>query len=190
MGADTKGEDSMDTRQLLTFITLSETLNYPRAAERLQYAPSTLHRHIELLEEELGTPLFDKAGRQLFLTDEGRRLLPEAKAAYEKCADFLSSARREKKLSISIGGCELNTAYALRDFLQKFAQFGCTGPAAQRGNRPVLLLQPPAPPPAGALLYPALLRAHLLLCPGRQPSAQEEGPPVRRPWRGPRRPLP
>ena len=71
----------MDTRQLLTFITLSETLNYPRAAERLQYAPSTLHRHIELLEEELGTPLFDKAGRQLFLTDEGRRLLPEAKAA-------------------------------------------------------------------------------------------------------------
>ena len=68
----------METKQLLTFITLAETLNYPRAAERLQYAPSSLHRHIELLEEELGAPLFDKAGKRLVLTEEGRRLLPEA----------------------------------------------------------------------------------------------------------------
>ena len=111
----------MDTRQLLTFITLAETLNYPRAAERLQYAPSTLHRHIQLLEEELGLPLFSKAGRQLLLTEEGRRLLPEAKIAYEKCRDFLFSAHGESTHSISVGGCELNTSYALRDFLQGFA---------------------------------------------------------------------
>ncbi|MBR1409095.1 MAG: LysR family transcriptional regulator [Clostridia bacterium] len=111
----------MDTRQLLTFITLAETLNYPRAAERLQYAPSTLHRHIQLLEEELGLPLFSKAGRQLLLTEEGRRLLPEAKVAYEKCRDFLSAAHGESTHSISVGGCELNTSYALRDFLQGFA---------------------------------------------------------------------
>ena len=45
----------MDTRQLQTFITLSETLNYQRAADQLQYAPSSLFKHIQLLEEEIAT---------------------------------------------------------------------------------------------------------------------------------------
>ena len=48
----------MDTRQLQTFITLSETLNYQRAADQLQYAPSSLFKHIQLLEEEIGLALF------------------------------------------------------------------------------------------------------------------------------------
>lgn len=41
----------MDTKQLLTMITLSQTLNYQKAAEQLQYAPSTLFKHIQMLEQ-------------------------------------------------------------------------------------------------------------------------------------------
>ena len=95
----------METKQLLTFVTLAETLNYPRAAERLQYAPSSLHRHIELLEEELGAPLFDKAGKRLVLTEEGRRLLPEARVVYARCQSFIQTARGGKDAHIvSVGG--------------------------------------------------------------------------------------
>ena len=91
----------METKQLLTFITLAETLNYPRAAERLQYAPSSLHRHIELLEEELGAPLFDKAGKRLVLTEEGRRLLPEARVVYVPGASPLFKLRAAERTPIS-----------------------------------------------------------------------------------------
>ena len=48
----------MDTKQLLTMITLSQTLNYQKAVEQLQYAPSTLFKHIQMLEQEVGAPLF------------------------------------------------------------------------------------------------------------------------------------
>ena len=61
----------MDTKQLTTFITLSQTLNYQKAAEQLQYAPSTLFKHVQLLEAELGVPLLCKTGRQLQLTIQG-----------------------------------------------------------------------------------------------------------------------
>lgn len=53
----------MDIKQLLTMITLSQTLNYQKAAEQLQYAPSTLFKHIQMLEQEVGAPLFCKTGR-------------------------------------------------------------------------------------------------------------------------------
>ena len=48
----------MDTRQLQTFITLAQCRNYQRAAEQLHYAPSSLFKHIQLLEEELGRVRF------------------------------------------------------------------------------------------------------------------------------------
>ncbi len=47
----------MDTRELLTFVTVTETLNYQKAAEILQYAPSTLFKHIRQLEREMDAQL-------------------------------------------------------------------------------------------------------------------------------------
>ena len=42
----------MDTREILTFVTVCDTLNYQKAAERLQYTPSTLFKHVRQLEAE------------------------------------------------------------------------------------------------------------------------------------------
>ena len=113
----------MDSRQLSTFVTLAETLNYQRAAERLQYSPSSLFRHIQLLEEELGMSLFQKNGRQLKLTDEGKRLLPEAKQLLTGWKKFLNSAQESQiNETISVGGCEMNTACSLYMLLSQFTQ--------------------------------------------------------------------
>lgn len=62
----------MDIKQLLTMITLSQTFNYQKAAEQLQYAPSTLFKHIQMLEQEVGAPLFGKTGRQLRADSAGQ----------------------------------------------------------------------------------------------------------------------
>lgn len=120
----------MDMKQLTTFMTLAKTLNYQKAADQLQYAPSTLFKHIRLLEQELGVELFFKQGRQLCLTAEGQTFETHA-------ADILESYRNAiqsigsfslNEESLTIGGCEINTGNSL---LRLFNQFSRTYPKAR-----------------------------------------------------------
>jgi DNA-binding transcriptional LysR family regulator len=62
--------------QLRTFRTVAETLNFTRAAERLNLTQSAVSHQIKALEEDLGEPLFIRAKR-------GCRLSPAGKAALE-----------------------------------------------------------------------------------------------------------
>lgn len=63
----------MDTKQLTTFVTLAEVNNYIKAADRLNYAPSTLAKHIHSLETELGVKLVEYRESKILLTSDGRR---------------------------------------------------------------------------------------------------------------------
>ena len=114
----------MDIKQLLTMITLSQTFNYQKAAEQLQYAPSTLFKHIQMLEEEVGAPLFGKTGRQLRLTPQGKAFLVHAKRMVEEYYLALDSVCAEEKLegTITVGGCEINTAYSLLSLFEGFSR--------------------------------------------------------------------
>lgn len=114
----------MDIKQLLTMITLSQTLNYQKAAEQLQYAPSTLFKHIQMLEQEVGAPLFGKTGRQLRLTPQGKAFLVHAKRMVEEYYLALDSVCAEEKLegTITVGGCEINTAYSLLSLFEGFSR--------------------------------------------------------------------
>jgi DNA-binding transcriptional LysR family regulator len=64
----------MDIRQLNTFRRVAEKLNFTRAAEQLHLAQSSVSAHIRGLERELGVMLFDRIGKQVFLTDAGKKL--------------------------------------------------------------------------------------------------------------------
>lgn len=105
----------MDIKQLLTMITLSQTLNYQKAAEQLQYAPSTLFKHIQMLEQEVGAPLFCKTGRQLALTRQGEAFLVHANRMVEHYYLALDSVCPAEKLegTVSVGGCEINIGNSL-----------------------------------------------------------------------------
>jgi DNA-binding transcriptional LysR family regulator len=65
----------MEFRQLKTFQTVADALSFSEAAEILNYAQSTVSSQIQILEQELGVQLFDRLGKQVRLTDAGRRLL-------------------------------------------------------------------------------------------------------------------
>ncbi len=71
----------MDLRQLRYFTVLAETLNFHRAAERLNISQPPLTVAIRKLEVELGAPLFERGTRGVRLTAAGKAALGPAREA-------------------------------------------------------------------------------------------------------------
>ena len=86
----------MELRQLRYFSVLAETLNFHRAAERLNISQPPLTVAIRKLEAELGVPLFERGARGVRLTAAGR-------AALEPAREALAQAQRVKD-AVTQGG--------------------------------------------------------------------------------------
>lgn len=69
----------MYLRRLRYFVIAAEEENFRRAALRLHVAQPALSKQIALLEEELGSALFLRAGGRVFLSDIGRLYLDDAR---------------------------------------------------------------------------------------------------------------
>lgn len=68
----------MEFRHLQTFQAVAAEGSFLKAAEKLQYAQSTITLHIQKLEEALGVKLFTRQGRRTELTVAGRTLQSHA----------------------------------------------------------------------------------------------------------------
>ncbi len=64
--------------QLKHFVTLADLGSYVAAADALFLTQPALSRSIQLLEEELGQPLFDRIGRRIEITPFGTQTLVHA----------------------------------------------------------------------------------------------------------------
>ncbi|TKJ93542.1 LysR family transcriptional regulator [Paenibacillus sp. CFBP13512] len=64
----------MELRQLQYFITVCEELHFTKAADRLGISQPTLSQQIKVLEDELSTPLFDRIGKKIRITEAGKLL--------------------------------------------------------------------------------------------------------------------
>jgi LysR family transcriptional regulator, cyn operon transcriptional activator len=72
----------MELRHIRYFVRAAEFLHFTRAAESLCVSQPALSLHIKQLEEEVGSPLFDRTGghvRHVRLTEAGKRLLVHAR---------------------------------------------------------------------------------------------------------------
>ena len=68
----------MDTEQLKTFLEVSKTRHFGRAAQNLFLSQSAVSSRIKALEEQLGTSLFVRNRNDIQLTPAGDRLLNHA----------------------------------------------------------------------------------------------------------------
>mgnify|MGYP000128639394 CR=1 FL=1 len=68
----------MNTFQLSCFLAVAESLNFARAAEKLNITQPAVTHQIHSLEAELNVKLFRRTTRSVSLTQEGRTFLPDA----------------------------------------------------------------------------------------------------------------
>jgi LysR family transcriptional regulator, nitrogen assimilation regulatory protein len=88
----------MDFKQLRAFLTVSDTGNVTRAAELLNLVQPAVSRQLRLLEEDIGTELFDRERYGMVLTEAGKALLVYARRA------MLELDRARAEISGSVDG--------------------------------------------------------------------------------------
>jgi DNA-binding transcriptional LysR family regulator len=64
-------------RMLKTFRLVAQTGSFAAAAEKAALTQAAVSLQMKALEDELGRRLFDRSGRQIQLTHEGREILPK-----------------------------------------------------------------------------------------------------------------
>ncbi|MCF4998216.1 transcriptional activator NhaR [Pseudomonas syringae] len=73
----------LNYRQLHYFWVVAKTGSIVRACEQLNLTPQTISGQISLLEQTHDVELFRRVGRQLELTEAGRRILPYAEQMFQ-----------------------------------------------------------------------------------------------------------
>lgn len=84
------------------FVSLAEEQNFTKAAQKNFVVQSTFSSGIKKLEQELGKVLFYRDKRNVNLTQEGKLLLPKAKALLTVW-NTIANAEKEETKSLKIG---------------------------------------------------------------------------------------
>jgi DNA-binding transcriptional LysR family regulator len=118
----------METRELRYFVAVAEELHFGRAAERLGIAQPPLSRAIRQLERRLGASLLDRTSRSVALTEAGRVLLREGRAALDAVD---AAGRRTRRAALAGSGLVLVTkAGASGELLAKLLDAYAAEPGA------------------------------------------------------------
>ncbi len=98
----------MEIRQVQSFVHVARLGSFSRAAETMGYSQSAITVQIRLLEEELGTKLFDRMGKKVSLTPQGKRFLEHAnRILYEMNRTIMAmNEDRELENPLHIGTIE------------------------------------------------------------------------------------
>src|SRR3954465_8477444 len=119
----------IDIDQLRTFIAISETGSFTRAADVVHKTQSAVSMQMKRLEERLGRPIFARDGRSSKLTEDGERLLDYARRIIKLNVEALA-AFDDKEL---VGRVRLGLPddYADRYLPEILARFSRSNPKAE-----------------------------------------------------------
>lgn len=115
----------MDINYIHEFVVLEKIRNYLDASEELHLAQSSLSRHIQRMEEELGVTLFNRTTRGIDLSDAGKIFLPYAReiARLQKEYTLLLSQQIQSDLTtINVGVMPVMAQYKVTDLIAQFQQ--------------------------------------------------------------------
>ncbi|WP_353297099.1 transcriptional regulator GcvA [Sulfitobacter pacificus] len=108
---------------LRAFDAAARHMSFAQAAAELNVTPAALSFQIKSLEEHLGAPLFRRLNRAVELTDAGRAMAPDAKAAFETLTNGWRAAQRtQDHQSLTVTAGPAFTAKWLAPRLFEFAQ--------------------------------------------------------------------
>ncbi len=100
----------MDTLLLKTFLEVTRTRHFAKAAENLHVAPSTVSTRIRLLEQSMGLSLLIRNHQQVNITPAGERLLKHARlilSAWDRAYEDVALSERLKKRLVIAGPSSL-----------------------------------------------------------------------------------
>lgn len=112
-------------KKLEAFIAVARFLNFGEAARTLNYSQSTVSEQIKSLEEYLSVRLFERIGRKVFLTEQGKKLLPYAERMVRDAENLknLFETGEEVSGTIMIGAAETLCTYWLPPLLKEYRSF-------------------------------------------------------------------
>ena len=112
----------MDFKQLNAFLTISKLQSFTKAADMLGYAQSSITTQVKLLESELGVKLFERIGKNITLTHEGKKLLPYAKQMLKLSSDIKNTVFNKETPSgtLTIGAAESLCVLRLPEILKEY----------------------------------------------------------------------
>jgi len=114
----------MDFR-LKVFFTVATRLSFTKAASELFITQPAISKHIQELEEEYKTKLFERNGSKIALTKAGETLLKHTKKIFEiyREIDFdLSTFSNERKGLLRLGASTTIAQYIISPLLARFHQ--------------------------------------------------------------------
>ncbi len=115
---------ALTLRQLQVFESVARHLSHSRAAQELYLSQPAVSMQIKQMEEIVGLPLFEQAGKKLFLTDAGRELLHYSRSILQQMQEMEAVFGEMKglergRLNISV----VSTAnYFMPQLLAKFCK--------------------------------------------------------------------
>ena len=111
-------------RQLQVFETVARHLSHSRAAKELYLSQPAISMQLKQLEQSVGLPLFEQAGKKIHLTDAGREMLHYSRSISQQLQEMAAVFDEMKvlergHLDISV----VSTAnYFMPQLLAKFCQ--------------------------------------------------------------------
>ena len=113
----------MNLYHLNTFLVVARTLSFTKAAEELHLTQPTVSSGVGELEKSLGVRLFNRSGRTISLTMEGRLLLSYAEQINDlstEAQDRIHHREVEPGESFRFGAIDAAVIYLLPDVLEAY----------------------------------------------------------------------
>ena len=114
----------MEFRQMKYILTLAETRNMTRAAEKLYISQPALSHYLKCVEDELGAQLFDRSTAPMSLTYAGRCYVERARAILlenEQLKRQMRDITRHMSGKLTIGTSRDRASYMMPRILPEFA---------------------------------------------------------------------
>ena len=114
---------NLDIDVLRSFVAISETGSFTRAAEMVFRSPSAISMQIKKLEETIGRSVFDRDSRSITITPDGELLLGYARRMLDLNREAVARFRTpEVEGVVRIGAPDDFAEHTLPDILRRFAE--------------------------------------------------------------------